>query len=102
MPFAELGAGALRTSLEGLDLNRALDDAIGHIMAGFGELSVHDDVMDGLPALVAIGARLVTLSNGARIGADQLLARAGLGRLFELLLSVEDAGVWKPAPGAYA
>ena len=30
-----------------------------------------------------------------------LLERAGVAELFERLLSVEDAGVWKPAAGAY-
>ena len=101
-PFAQLGAGALRASLDKVRLNRTLDDAVAHIMAGFGELTVHDDVRDGLAELVALGIRLVTLSNGARIVAEQLFARAGLEDQFERLLSVEDAGVWKPARAAYS
>ena len=101
-PFAQLGVGVLRASLGGLPLNRTVDEAIEHIMGGFDELIVHNDVHDGIPALAALDIRLVTLSNGAAKVAQRLLDRTGLGQYFERLLSVEDAGVWKPAPGAYA
>lgn len=101
-PFAQLGVGVLRGSLGGLPLNRTVDEAIEHIMGGFDELTVHPDVLDGIPALAALPTRLVTLSNGAATVAQHLLEQAGIGEHFERLLSVEDAGVWKPAPGAYA
>lgn len=101
-PFAQLGVGVLHVSLRGLALNRTVDEAVDHIMAGFGELSVHEDVRDGIPALAALGTRLVTLSNGGAAVAQSLFERAGIGEHFERLLSVEDAGVWKPAPGSYA
>jgi len=45
---------------------------------------------------------LVALSNGSASGAEALLDRAGLRGDFEALLSVEDAGAWKPAMEAYA
>ena len=101
-PFAQLGIGVLRTALDGPPLNRTIDEAIEHIMGGFDELTVHHDVQDGIPALAALNTRLVTLSNGAVTVAQRLFERAGIGQHFELLLSVEDAGIWKPAPGAYA
>lgn len=101
-PFAQLGSGVLRASLGGQPLNRTVDEAIENIMGGFDELTVHPDVLDGIPALAALPTRLVTLSNGAATVAQRLLERAGIGEHFERLLSVEDAGVWKPAPGAYA
>ena len=63
---------------------------------------MHEDVRYGIPALAVLDTRLVTFSNGAAIVAVRLLERARLGEHFERLLSVEDAGVWKPAPGAYA
>jgi 2-haloacid dehalogenase len=53
-------------------------------------------------ALGEQGCRLVTLSNGAAAVADRLLTGAGLRDEFEMLLSVEDAGMWKPHPRAYA
>ncbi len=101
-PFAQLGVGLLRASIDRLPINRSIDEAIEHIMGGFEELSVHDDVHDGIPALSALDTRLVTLSNGAATVAQRLFERAGIGKHFERLLSVEDAGVWKPAPAAYA
>ena len=101
-PFAQLGVGTLHATLAGLPLNRTVDEAVAHIMGGFGELGVHSDVPAGLSALAAAGPRLATLSNGAVAVAEQLFARAGVGGFFERLLSVEDAGAWKPAPAAYA
>lgn len=101
-PFARIGEEALRTSLDGLRLSMSLDDAVVHIMGGFGELGVHDDVPDGVRALSELGIRLVTLSNGSASVAQRLLEEAGLRDQFEQLLSVEGAGIWKPAAGAYA
>ena len=49
-----------------------------------------------------LGIRLVTLSNGSASVAEALLERAAIRGHFERLLSVEDAGRWKPAPRAYA
>lgn len=100
--FAVLGAEGLRACLAGSALDRGLDDAVDHVMAGFAELGVHPDVPDGLRALADLGIRLVTLSNGAATVAERLFEGAGLRGQFERLLSVEDAGIWKPAPGAYA
>ena len=60
------------------------------------------DVPDGIRALGGLGIRLVTLSNGSASVAEALFDRAGIRGHFEALLSVEDAGIWKPAAGAYA
>jgi 2-haloacid dehalogenase len=100
--FAVLAADALRTVLHGLDLDRPLDAAVEHVLGGFADLAVHPDVPPGLRALRGAGLRLVTLSNGAAAVAERLMDRAGLRAEFERLLSVEDAGVWKPAAAAYA
>ena len=100
--FSQLAVGTLRASLAGLPLNRTVDEAVAHIVGGLDELDVQGDVPDGLPALAALGPRLVTLSNGEVSVAEQLLARAGVGGYFERQLSTEDAGIWKPAPAAYA
>lgn len=71
------------------------------MLAGFALLSLHPDVPDGVRALREASWRLVTLSNGSAQVAEQLLRGAGLREAFEQLLSVEDAGAWKPAPAAY-
>ena len=94
-PFAELGAAGLRA----LGLS---DRDAGYVLDGFLELPVHPDVPAGIERLADRGLRLATLSNGGRHVAERLLERAGLRDRFEALLSVADAGVWKPARGAYA
>jgi 2-haloacid dehalogenase len=101
-PFARIGGGLLQTLLAGQPLNRDLDEAVDHVLWGFADLPVHRDVPAGLSRLRAAGLRVVTLSNGSADVADRLLTRAGVRDELEALLSVEDAGVWKPAPAAYA
>ncbi|ABL81158.1 MULTISPECIES: haloacid dehalogenase type II [unclassified Nocardioides] len=101
-PFARIAAEALRGVLHDQSLDRAIDDAIQHVMAGFAGLPVHPDVPDGVRALSGLGIRLVTLSNGSASVAEALFDRAGVRAQFEALLSVEDAGAWKPAATAYA
>jgi 2-haloacid dehalogenase len=99
--FAVLAADGLRGVLHGLPLDRDVDAAVEHVLAGFAALGVHPDVPDGVRALRAAGCRLVTLSNGSVDVAERLLVGAGVRAEFARLLSVEDAGVWKPARGAY-
>lgn len=100
--FAHIAAEAVHVALHGQELNRSTDDAVRHVMDGFAALTVHADVPDGVRALDRLGIRLVTLSNGAASVAEALLDRAALRGHFEALLSVEEAGVWKPAVGAYS
>lgn len=99
--FATLGREGLHAVLAQANLDRDLDDAVEHVMAGFTSLDVHPDVAPGLRSLRAAGLRLVTLSNGAASVAEGLFERAGVRDEFELLLSVEDEGVWKPAAASY-
>jgi 2-haloacid dehalogenase len=101
-PFARLARGVLEAVLAEARLNRPAAEAADHILAGFSDLSVHPDVPGGVRLLREGGLRLVTLSNGSADVAGRLLARAGIRGEFEHLLSVEDAGAWKPAPAAYA
>ncbi len=99
--FADIAAALLRVQLPEAELNRSLPDAVAYVMDGFGELSVHPDVVEAVRALADAGIRLVTMSNGATAVAERLLTAAGIVGSFERLLSVEDAGVWKPARQAY-
>ncbi|WP_037056492.1 haloacid dehalogenase type II [Pseudonocardia asaccharolytica] len=100
--FATIGREVGRVLLAGVALDRDVDAAVDHLLAGFLALPVYPDVTEGVRALRAAGYRLVTLSNGAADVAERLLGRAGLRGEFEHLLSVEDAGVWKPARAPYA
>jgi 2-haloacid dehalogenase len=100
--FSLIAAEALRVSLDPRSLDRETEQAVQHIMDGFSGLQVHPGIPEGIHALSDLAIRLVTLSNGSTSVAEGLLERAGLRGHFERLLSVEDAGVWKPAAGAYA
>jgi len=99
--FAVLAEDALRSLLAEQPLDRDLDEAVEHVLAGMAALEVHPDVPDGLRRLRHGGSRLVTLSNGAAAVADSLLTRAGVRDQLEDVLSVEDATAWKPAPASY-
>jgi len=99
--FARLGEEALRVLLADQRLDRDLDAAVEHVMGGFMALSLHPDVPDGVRDLRESGLRLVTLSNGSTKVADELLTAGGIRDQFETLLSVEEAGAWKPAREAY-
>ena len=100
--FAHIAAESLRVDLHDLPLNRGTAAAIFYIMDGFAGLPVHADVPDGIRALSNLGIRLATLSNGSASVAEALFDRADIRQHFERLLTVEDAGRWKPAQGAYA
>jgi 2-haloacid dehalogenase len=100
--FARVAEGTARTVLARAGLNRPAADAVRHILAGFAELTVHPDVPEGVRLLASQGIRLATFSNGAAAVAERLLTRAGLLDHFDQLLSVEDAGAWKPVRAAYA
>jgi 2-haloacid dehalogenase len=100
-PFAEIAQAELEWVLRPVVGEEALPDAVRHVLDGLGALDVHPDVVDGVRALRNRDIELVTLSNGAASVAEGLFERAGIRDQFSRLLSVEDAGVWKPAAAAY-
>lgn len=100
-PFAQIAAESLRVLLGAHRPNRDLDEAVGHVQDTFTDLGVHPDVTPGLNALAQLDLRVVTLSNGSAQVAQSLLSAAGVRHHFERLLSVQDAGAWKPDPCAY-
>ena len=97
--FADLARASLRTVLHD---KANVEAAARHIMAGFLDLPLHDDVAAGIRALAGLGIQLVTLSNGSAAVAEGLLERSGIADAFDRLLSVEAAPAWKPAAAAYA
>lgn len=100
--FRDVAAAVLRTVLAPLALTVPVEEAVASVLEGFSALPVHPDVAPGLHRLREHGVRVATLSNGAASVAEGLLERAGLADLVEAVLSVEDAGRWKPHPRSYA
>jgi 2-haloacid dehalogenase len=101
-PFAGVARELLLSQLSQSALNRSVEEAAEHVMHGFASLELHADVASGVDRLQQDGYRLVTFSNGATSVAERLLTAGNLRDCFERLLSVEDAGAWKPSPKAYA
>lgn len=99
--FADLGRAVLAALLSGHDLRCDPESAVEQIMTVFAGLPMHPDVAPGIRALHANGVRICTLSNGGTALADAMLTKAGVRELVDPLLSVRDAGAWKPMPAAY-
>lgn len=100
-PFVTIASSVLTQALSGAGV-QDVEAGVQHVMSGFSQLEVHPDVPEGVRALRRAGLRLATLTNGSVAITEALLGKADLGSEFERLLSVEDAGVWKPAPASYA
>lgn len=99
--FLQIGSHLARESLRDQTLNRPIDEAVDHIMTGFGALQLHPDVAAGIHGLKQRQLRLVTLSNGSADLARTLLAQAHLEHEFDALLTVENAPAWKPVRSSY-
>ena len=93
--FDDVAQAALRSLLPD-----ATDAALEHVLSGFSELDAHPD---GLPAMgrAVQGARVVVLTNASGPTTCKLLERARMDAFVEAVVSADDAGAWKPAPGAY-
>jgi len=99
--FATIAGSLLDATLDSVELTRPLAEAKKSVLGSFARLPLHPDVAPGISDLAAAGFRLVTLSNGASTVAGSLFEAAGLTGVFERLLSVDDAPVWKPGAGSY-
>lgn len=96
--FGQVATASLQARLAGRGLS---PDGAQQVMGALMALTPHPDVVPGLTRLAAAGSRIVTLSNGSAEVARTLLSHTPADAVIEAYLSVEDAGVWKPAPGAY-
>ena len=98
--FAVLAESGLRVVLHGVALDRPVNDAVAHILDGFAALSCHPDCPPGVRAFGAPAAAGDDEQRGGRSGREAA-RRRGPARGVRAGASVEDAGMWKPAPGAY-
>ena len=98
--FETIGIEALRAVAErqGIELG---DEQAEALIAGFRSLPPHPDVPSGLDELRSAGFRLIALSNGSPTGIPAQLTNAGIIDRFEMAVSVEDAGRFKPDPAPY-
>ena len=71
------------------------------LMTLYLKLDAYEEVAASIAALRAKGKRCAVLSNGSPSMLDAALRHAGLEKLFEHVLSVEDVGIYKPSRRVY-
>jgi 2-haloacid dehalogenase len=97
--FWKVTSEALEYALaaEGIDEPGLKDE----LMVLYLKLDAYADVSDALKMLRSRGMRLAILSNGSPSMLDAAVRHAGLDKLFEHVLSVEDVGIYKPSRRVY-
>jgi 2-haloacid dehalogenase len=98
--FDEIGAACLRmvARSHGVELS---GEAAERCLAPMRRLPPHPDVIPALERLRDAGFRLVTLTNSSRAAVADQMHHAGLAEFFEMLLSVEEVGLYKPHAHVY-
>jgi 2-haloacid dehalogenase len=90
---------ALDFALAELDINET--GLADELMTLYLKLEAYPEVLESLKALRARGKRLGILSNGSPSMIDAVVRHAGLDKVFEHLLSVEEVGIYKPSRRVY-
>ena len=97
--FWQVTRDALDFSLELLRLDRpGLRDRLMNL---YLKLAPFPEVADVLRRLKSAGMRTAILSNGTPAMLDTAVSNAGIGRHLDLIISVEEVGVFKPHPKVY-
>ena len=97
--FAEVTADALDHALAALGI--ADPPLRARLLAAYGRLAPFADVAPALRGLRERGMRTAILSNGTSAMLAEGVAAAGIGELVDPVLSVDELGVFKPAPEVY-
>ena len=71
------------------------------LMVFYLKLDAYPDAAEMLGAVRAKGKRTAILSNGSPSMLDSAVRAAGLEKLIEMVLSVEDVGIYKPSRRVY-
>ena len=71
------------------------------LLGSYNKLPAFSDVFDGLIALKKQGHRMIAFSNGVAASIDALLGHAGILKLFDEIVSVDDLQTFKPDPRVY-
>jgi 2-haloacid dehalogenase len=74
---------------------------LADLRAAYRRLDAYPEALLVLAALRAAGRRRAILSNGAPAMLAEGVAAAGLADLLDAVISVEDAGIFKPDPRVY-
>lgn len=97
--FWQVTGDALDFAMTSLKLdNPALRD---RLMQLYLHLDAYPEVAETLTRLRTAGMKLAILSNGSPRMLSSAVADAGIAPLLDAVLSVEDAGTYKPQPAVY-
>ncbi len=97
--FRRVTEEALDYALEALGLS---DDSLrSALLAAYDRLPPYPEVPEMLQRLRRADLRTAILSNGSPEMLDKGVRSAGIAELLDLVLSVEDVGVFKPDPEVY-
>lgn len=99
--FAEVTADALDWALEAAGLGAEAAPLRPLLLDLYRRLPAYPEAAAALDGLKARGKRLAVLSNGSPEMLAEAVSAAGLDGRFEALISVEEAGVYKPDPRVY-
>lgn len=97
--FADVTADALDHALAALAITDP--ELRARLLAAYGRLSPFADVVPALRRLRDRGMQIAILSNGSRDMLAEAVAAAGIAGLVDPVLSVDEVGVFKPAPEVY-
>ena len=98
--FGTIGQAALKmvAARRGVELS---EDRIKSVLSRIRELPPHREVPGALQRLAEAGVRLAALTNSTQQVAEAQLSNAGLGPLFEQILSADTVRRLKPAREPY-
>lgn len=97
-PFADIAESTLRSVLA---QNGADPDGAGNVVEGLAELDAYPDAAASLELLAERGVRAIVLTNGSAENTKKLLARSGLERHIEAVVTTEEVSAYKPHPAVY-
>ena len=97
--FWHVTGDALDYSLEALHIDdQGLRD---ELMTLYLKLDAYPDVVEALKAVRAKSKRTAILSNGSPSMLDSAVRASGLDKFIDMVLSVEDVGIYKPSRRVY-
>jgi 2-haloacid dehalogenase len=97
--FWQVTGDALDFALASLGLEDAALRA--RLLAAYERLGAYPEARDALVELRASGLRTAILSNGSPRMLQAAVSTAGLADVLDVVLSVEEVGVYKPHPSVY-
>ncbi|MGQ0849770.1 MAG: haloacid dehalogenase type II [Actinomycetota bacterium] len=99
-PFDVLATEALFNLVQRRGLE-ATHQQLATVVAGMKTLAAHGEVEEALGRLQSAGFRMAALTNNSPEVLDAQLTHAGIAGYFERRITVEEVGLFKPAPEVY-